>query len=103
MGTEGSSDKAGWVWAECPDDYQVFGCGMRNNYLHFDPKSGFEVCALSATNALATWVSALVESLCMPAAVRSTVHLQRFRRHRRHRHLVWRTLTTSSASTGEGG
>merc|ERR1711988_67907 len=40
--TEGSSDKAGWVWAECPEGYQVYGCGMRNNYLHFDPKSGFE-------------------------------------------------------------
>jgi len=40
--TEGSSDKAGWVWAECPEGYQVFGCGMRNNYLNFDVKSGFE-------------------------------------------------------------
>jgi len=40
--TEGSSNNAGWVWAECPAGYQVMGCGMRNNYLQFDPKSGFE-------------------------------------------------------------
>lgn len=40
--TEGSSDNAGWVWAECPEGYQVFGCGMRNNYLNFDVRSGFE-------------------------------------------------------------
>jgi len=40
--TEGSSDNAGWVWAECPAGYQVTGCGMRNNYLNFDVKSGFE-------------------------------------------------------------
>jgi len=40
--TEGSSNNAGWVWAECPDGYVVTGCGMRNNYLQFDPKSGFE-------------------------------------------------------------
>merc|ERR1711934_510311 len=38
----GSSNNAGWVWAECPDGYVVTGCGMRNNYLQFDPKSGFE-------------------------------------------------------------
>jgi len=40
--TEASSNNAGWVWAECPEGYQVMGCGMRNNYLNFDPKSGFE-------------------------------------------------------------
>jgi len=40
--TEGSSDKAGWVWAECPEGYNVMGCGMRNHYLEFDPRSGFE-------------------------------------------------------------
>lgn len=40
--TEGSSNNAGWVWAECPEGYVVTGCGMRNNYLQFDPKSGFE-------------------------------------------------------------
>merc|ERR1712072_438726 len=40
--TEGSSNNAGWVWAECPAGYQVTGCGMRNNYLQFDPRSGFE-------------------------------------------------------------
>jgi len=40
--TEGSSNEAGWVWAECPHGYSVMGCGMRNNYLQFDPASGFE-------------------------------------------------------------
>jgi hypothetical protein len=40
--TQGSSNNAGWVWAECPEGYVVTGCGMRNNYAEFDPKSGFE-------------------------------------------------------------
>lgn len=40
--TSTTSHHAGWVWAQCPAGYRVFGCGMNNRLRSFNPRSGFE-------------------------------------------------------------